>query len=49
MRGFRLGAAVAFGLVGHSGAAWADGFYASLSGGAAWLEDADNEGSGLSA
>jgi len=49
MRGFELGAVVAFGLVGLSGAAWADGFYASLSGGAAWLEDADNEGSGLSA
>lgn len=49
MRGFDLGAVVMCVLAGFSGPACADGFYAALSGGGAWLDDADNEGSGLSA
>lgn len=49
MRWGSLGAVVAVGLAGVCGGVHADGLYLGLSGGVAWLEDADNEGSGLSA
>lgn len=49
MRRHASRAIVALCLAGSPGAAWADGFYFGLSGGASWLADADNEGSGLSA